>query len=159
MKYIIFLSLFLSITGCGSKILHTPQKIEINEAIAISEELMMTQDKRWRPDGYTINEEYISFGYGTSTETPKAFSTHVSTRDVGDRIYYKNIKNLRLIKWSSRLKTWYLVTVFYSGSRFSTQHKVKHIYYSRYQKNSELFYDALNSIMTYYNNSDIEIKK
>lgn len=150
-----WLVMLLALGGCSSKVIsyQSSNQMTLNDAILTTEELIMTQHENWRPDSFTIRNDYMLWGYGAATSTSGiatsfgygvAYGTSKAvTRDIGNRVYYKNIKDVQLMTWSRKFKEWYVVSLIKTdGLNDSTQH----IYYTRNQDSAKRLVDSLNII-------------
>lgn len=166
MKKLVFLIITLLaalISGCSStkytdRIPDT--SISIEKAVNAISRLTMTQHPKWRPDGIGITEEFIYWGYGTTTRgsldavTIGSFGIANSlsvTRDAGDRLYFADIQNVQFIDWKRKGKQWYVVSV-------QDRHmRRKHILRTRNLDDAVLYFDSFSSILKSY--QDGELKK
>ena len=148
----------LIIAGCASSIIaYEPSKrLNIKDASDTVEELIMTQHPNWKPDYVETNPNYISWGYGiiskgqgsTVAYNNIAFgSSTTRTRDVGERIYFKSIKDVQLISWQRKFKEWYVVSIIGKDDDIK-----KHVLYTRDINEAKRFIDAFNSLMVAYKN-------
>lgn len=154
-KIFVLVTLFLY-AGCASKtIAYQPtHRLGVKDASNTVEELTMTQHKKYKPDYIEIGEQYILWGYGTISKghggaVGYSATTNInvavggsttSTREVGDRVYYKAIKELRLSK-----KHGYVVTAISYDNK-----EIKHLFYTRNIEQAESYIDAMNSLIAAY---------
>jgi hypothetical protein len=88
---LVILSLIFIVSGCGGEIAYRPNKLEIEDAINIADELIMTQPRAWRPEGFGINEQYISLGFGSVTQANFWRNDKFVTKGTGQRICKNNV--------------------------------------------------------------------
>lgn len=141
MKKILIVCLAFYIAGCTSTIKYSPKAMDIETAIDTADQLIMTQQRKWRPEGFGINEKYLSLGFG---DTTTKVLNKLYTKGSGERIYYNQVKYIGLMKWWGHSKWWYVVTVYNNQGRNN-----KHLFYSRNIKESELFFDSLYTIFNH----------
>jgi hypothetical protein len=149
---LVILSLIFIVSGCGGEIAYRPNKLEIEDAINIADELIMTQPRAWRPEGFGINEQYISLGFGSVTQANFWRNDKFVTKGTGQRIYYKHIKKIAMKKWYRNFRAWYVVSTHGRGDR-----DINHLFYSSGREGAETFFDALDTIVNYqFNETPIE---
>lgn len=144
------------VAGCSSTkitdIKGTPH-VPLEDALNTIPRLTMTQHPAWRPDGIGITEEFLHWGYGTSTRGSAGgvavgifgvASSRSVTRDIGERLYYADISDIQLVDWKRKGKQWYIVsTVNRHGQR-------KRVLVSRYKEDALDYLDSFASITEGY---------
>ena len=146
----------LLLAGCGSSpIKYKPTEMEINSAISLAEEITWSQHENWRPDGFSVNEKYISWEFGvisrnsswatsvgnTGLAVGGGTSTH---RNAGNRMYYRYIDKVQLYSWKRKFKQWYAVAIIEKSGAH------KFILRTRSLEDAELFTSAITSIVDFY---------
>lgn len=149
MKKIFLFTVVFFLIGCSTHINYTPNKMNIEEAIDIADELIMTQHELWRPEGFGVNEKYISLGFGSVTNSITnrgllGLNSKSITKGAGERIYYKHIDRIEMIKWLRKFQRWYVISLYSNEGRLN-----KHLFYSRNKKDAELFFDSLYTIVNH----------
>jgi len=129
--------------------------VSIEDAVNTISRLTMTQHPKWRPDGVGITEEFIYWGYGTTTRGGTVISSfgiansRSVTRDVGDRVYFTDIKEVRFLDWKRKGKQWYGVSVL------DRNLGIKHILRTRNQEDAVSYFDAFSSILKSYQDGEL----
>ena len=131
-----FLSLLLLlVTACGSNsIPYQPVAMDYNEALAVVEELTMTQHSEWKPDEFGIMDKYIFWNYGFVTnssgsaaviaDTVVIGNSRAETKSNNERIYFKTIKGVKILDWQRKFKQWYVVSLVDTEGRV-TKHALR----------------------------------
>lgn len=164
----VFFAILFSVCliGCSSKVIVYEPTMEMTlaEAISTTEKLIMTQHANWKPDNFFIRDDYMLWGYGVVTNQ-QGFATSLGygtaygsskavTRDVGNRVYYKSIKNVQMMSWTRKFKEWFVVSLIKVDGDFES---TQHIYYTRNQDSAKLLVSSLNTIIRELADSDAKI--
>ena len=157
MRYILLAPLILVLTGCGSTspMSYDPSPMDFEDAIVDVERLIMTQHPIWRPDYIEFDSQYLLLGYGTrSTGRISGAavggavfgSTSSSTHAVSERLYFEQVKGITLMSWTRKMKQYYAISI-----RDSDGEHVGHVYRTRDIESAEQFVDAMNVVVSKYN--------
>lgn len=150
-------------SGCSSTKFtdRTPDtSVSIEQAVNTVSRLTMTQHPKWRPDGVGITEEFIYWGYGTTTRGSLGAvvvgsfgiaNSHSVTRDAGQRLYFADIRNVQFVDWKRKGKQWYVISVV------DRNMGRKHTFRTRNYDDAISYFDAFSSILKSY--QDGELKK
>lgn len=124
--------------------------MDVVAAKELVEKLTMTQHPAWKPDYIEYNDSYIEWGFGSVT-TGSASGTAVgglavvsgrsSTRAVGNRLYYSDVREIQLLDWTRKGKQWYVV------SSVSNRGDQTHLLRTRYIEDAQQYVDALTTII------------
>jgi hypothetical protein len=134
--------------------------VPIEDAVNIISRLTMTQHPKWRPDGIGITEEFIYWGYGTTTRGSLGAvaigsfgiaNSRSVTRDAGDRVYFADIQEVKFLDWKRKGKQWYVVSLL------DRNIGRKHIFRTRNHEDAISYFDSFASILKSY--QDGELKK
>ena len=154
-KYLLVIATLI-LSGCGSSpIKYKTTEMEINSAIDLAEEITWSQHENWRPDGFAVNEKYISWEFGVISRN-RSWATSVGNtglavgggtsthRNAGNRMYYRYIDRVQLYSWKRKFRQWYAVAIIEkSGAQ-------KFILRTRSLEDAELFTSAMTSIVDFY---------
>jgi hypothetical protein len=154
-KYLLILVTFL-VVGCGSSPMkYETTKMEINAAISLAEEITWSQHRDWRPDGFSVNEKYISWEYGVVSSN-KSWASGVGNtgfvvgsgtstyRNSGNRLYYRYINRVQLYSWKRKFQQWYAVGIITKSG------ENKFILRTKSLEDAELFTSAMTTIVDFY---------
>ncbi|CAK1758163.1 conserved exported hypothetical protein [Vibrio crassostreae] len=155
MRYLLSLLLVATLTGCGTvPMAYQPKDMSLDQAYVVVEQMVMTQHRNWKPDYFVMTEHYIGWDFGTvskSVGTGTSFgnsnaiviaSSNTTTRNVGERVYYNQIEEIKLLSWKRKFKQWYVVSLTDLNGRV-----LKHIVRTRQLRDAEFATDALNVIL------------
>lgn len=165
MKITTILWVFLAclvVAGCSSTTVTDREPIAdvpLEEALNTISRLTMTQHPAWRPDGIGITEEFLHWGFGTTTRGTVGgmaigvfgvANSRSTTRSVGDRLYFNDVVDIELLDWKRKGKQWYVVSVL-------KRHDLRtHILRSRYREDAIAYMDALASVMVAYQSGELQ---
>ncbi|SBS66894.1 hypothetical protein [Vibrio atlanticus] len=145
MRYLLSLLLVATLSGCGTvPMAYQPKDMSLEQAYIVVEQMVMTQHRNWKPDYFVMTEHYIGWDFGTvskSVGTGTSFG-NTTTRNVGERVYYNQIEEVKLLSWKRKFKQWYVVSLTDLNGRV-----LKHIFRTRQLRDAELATDALNVIL------------
>ena len=154
-KYLLALVTFL-LVGCGSSpIEYKTTEMEINAATSLAEEITWSQHKDWRPDGFAVNEKYISWEFGVVSKN-SSWATEVGNtgfavgggtstyRNAGNRLYYRYIDKVQLYSWKRKFQQWYAVGITEKSG------ESKFILRTKNLEDAKLFTSAITSIVNFY---------
>lgn len=166
MKKLMFLMVVMLVaalmSGCSSTQYtdRTPDtSVAIKDAVNIVSRLTMTQHPKWRPDGVVITEEFIYWGYGTTTRgglggvvigSVGIVNSSSITRDSGSRLYFADIQDVKFIDWKRKGKQWYVVSVV------DRNIGRKHILRTRNQEDAISYFDSFSSILKSYQDGELK---
>jgi hypothetical protein len=144
-----------AVAGCTSVIQYQPRSMDVASAKELIDKLTMTQHPAWKPDYIEFNDTYVQWGYGAVT-TGSGTGTVVgglavssgrsSTRSVGDRVYYNDVREIQLLDWTRKGKQWYVV------SSLSTRGDQTHLFRTRHIEDAQQYVDAIRTVMRAYGN-------
>lgn len=150
----------LAFGGCGTAPMqYEPSTLNLEQAMIEVEKLIMTQHPAWRPDYVHFDRQYLFLGFGTRTTGSGSGavignavfgSGSARTRNVGERLYFENVKSVSLRSWNRKMKQWYAVSV----QGFNDQH-VGYILRTRDLEGAKRFVDGMTVILAaYYENPE-----
>ena len=155
MRRLLGLLLITVLTGCGTApMIYQPKDMSLDQAYVVVEQMVMTQHRNWKPDYFVMTEHYIgwdfgsvskSVGSGTSLGNDNAViiaSSNTTTRNVGERVYFNQVEEVKLLSWKRKFKQWYVVSLTDQNGRV-----LKHVVRTRQLQDAELATDALNVIL------------
>jgi len=154
MKKISILIISILLSGCGSTLVtYIPtDNLDINDALDLADEIIMSQHIKWKPDYVKFEDKYILLNYGakatgrsSSFYTDYGFAVGNSSTEyhnIGQKIYYKSIGKITLIKWHRKLKEWWVVQVRGIDNKIK-----KNIFYTRNAQDAKKLIDALDVIV------------
>ncbi len=126
----------------------TTVKMGTKDAVATLEELTMTQHPNWRPERFEIKDDYAYWSYGSVIENDM-YGRAEKIVGSSERIYYRTINKVRLMKWQRKFKDWYVVSLINSDGGV-----IKHVFYSRDINLAKRYVDAANSALVAYKKID-----
>ncbi len=144
---LILLMIGMLLSACTSVIEYKPKKnMSVETSIKVIEKLTISQHPTWRPDFININNEYISWGFGSviksSANSIQVQNTTIAqgsstVRNASERLYFEDIKKVELLSWKRKFKQWYVVSAI-------TKHKErKNLLRTRYKDEAQNYIDAI----------------
>ncbi len=125
-----------------------------HQAQVLIEKLTMTQHPAWKPDYLQFEADFMALGFGqVTTHRSNAVAIPVgnsaiavgggrgTTRHVGDRVYYADVKDVRLLSWRRKLKQWYVVSVV------TQRNQPVHVFRTRYLEDAQAYVDAFHAVL------------
>jgi len=151
MRYISTLFLLSILVGCSSPISYQSKELSFTESPTIIDRMVMTQHRKWKPDNFIITEQYFLLDYGlysSGTAVGTVYGgvaigkTNATIRETGERIYYDEIAEVKLLDWTRKFQQWYVVTLYDENDA-----EIKHILRTRKLDDAKSMVDALNSFL------------
>ena len=146
-------ALICAVSGCTSVIQYQSHSMDVSSAKELIDKLTMTQHPAWKPDYIEFSDTYIQWGYGAVT-TGSATGTVVaglavssgrsSTRSVGERVYYSDVREIQLLDWTRKGKQWYVV------SSLSTHGDQTFLFRTRHIEDAKQYVDAIRAVVRAY---------
>jgi hypothetical protein len=124
--------------------------MRVEQAMTAIEKLTMTQHSAWRPDYVVFEPDFLGWGMGTvTTQSARAIAVPVgnsavavgrgsgTTRNVGERVYYGDIRQIQLLSWRRKGRQWYVASVV------DRRDNITHLLRTRYVEDAQSYIDAL----------------
>jgi len=158
MRYISILFLLSILVGCSTTpIPYQSKEISLKKSPIIIDRMVMTRHRKWKPDYFIMTEYYFGWDYGSYSSSRSVGGVYngivigksnSTIREVGERIYYDEISEIKLLDWTRKFKQWYVVTLYDDGGQ-----KIKHMLRTRKLEDAKSMVDALNSFLKEQNKS------
>tara|TARA_R110002073_G_scaffold335678_1_gene528452 strand:- start:869 stop:1378 length:510 start_codon:yes stop_codon:yes gene_type:complete len=144
--------LVASLVGCGATPLsYQAQPISIDEAYSIIDQMVMTQNKKWKPDYFVITDKYLGWDYGSVSSggvNVVAYNnvgfgrSKATTRNVSDRVYFSKIKGVQMYDWKRKLQQWWTVALMGDNDRI-----IKYVLRTKNLAEAQQMVDALTVLL------------
>lgn len=128
--------------------------MRVEQAMTTIEKLTMTQHPAWRPDYVVFEPDFLGWGMGTvTTQSARAVAVPIgdsavaigrsrgTTRNVGERVYYSDVRQIQLLSWRRKGKQWYVASVVDHRDRRT------HLLRTRYVEDAQSYVDALHVLV------------
>ncbi len=154
LKNVSILALLFLLSSCGTTpIEYKPSTLKLDTAKEIVEELTWSQHPTYRPSGFEINDKYMAWDFGVKSEssgmavgngTVTGISGTTTSKNIGERSYFKSIDKVELFLWKRKFRTWYTVSLTEKNNTY------KYVYRTQSLEDAEKFTDAMSTIVKYY---------